>query len=402
MEHDPQLKAASRCVHAGYRPTLDGSSIERAVVPPLTRSSTFLLDDEVYGRILAGHWNEDYMYTRYRNPTLDVAARRLASLEGAERSLLFASGLAALHAAVLGTVPAGGRIVAARQLYGGTWDLLREGFGNLGFEVLFADATDPDSFTRALADADAQSADLFVCESASNPILALADIPAIAELAHGAGAKLLVDATFPTPLGQRPLEWGADLVMHSASKYLGGHSDLIGGAISGSVADTDPVWKWLRRAGACMDPTGAWLLDRGMKTLSVRMEAHSQRASALAEFLLGHPKVTAVHYPGLATHPDHALAARLLDAPGGMLSFEVAGGDEAALALIRRLRIPLEATSLGGVESLVSLPFNTSHAHMSEAERLEVGIRPGLVRVSVGIEDADDLITDFRSALEGL
>jgi cystathionine beta-lyase/cystathionine gamma-synthase len=258
MDQEQKLRAASRCVHAGYRARGDGSAEERAVAPPLSRSSTFLLDDDIYGRILDGRWSEDYLYTRYRNPTLDVAARRLASLEGAERSLLFASGLAALHAAVLGSVPAGGRIVAARQLYGGSWDMLRAGFGELGFEVLFADVTAPDSFARALEEAGAAAADLFVCESASNPILALADIPALAEAAHGVGARLLVDATFATPLGQRPLELGADLVMHSASKYLGGHSDLIGGAVSGSEAMTDGVWTWLRRAGGCMDPGGAW------------------------------------------------------------------------------------------------------------------------------------------------
>ncbi len=399
MDQEQKLRAASRCVHAGYRARGDGSAEERAVAPPLSRSSTFLLDDDIYGRILDGRWSEDYLYTRYRNPTLDVAARRLASLEGAERSLLFASGLAALHAAVLGSVPAGGRIVAARQLYGGSWDMLRTGFGELGFEVLFADVTAPDSFARALEEAGAAAADLFVCESASNPILALADIPALAEAAHGVGARLLVDATFATPLGQRPLELGADLVMHSASKYLGGHSDLIGGAVSGSEAMTDGVWTWLRRAGGCMDPGGAWLLDRGMKTLALRMAAHSERATALAEFLAGHPQVAAVHYPGLASHPQHGLGERLLDMPGGMLSFEVVGGDGAALALLRRLTLPLEATSLGGVESLVSLPFNTSHARMDDGERLAVGIRPGLVRVSVGIEDTQDLIEDFGRAL---
>ncbi|MDP6839244.1 MAG: aminotransferase class I/II-fold pyridoxal phosphate-dependent enzyme [Planctomycetota bacterium] len=399
MDPKQELKAASRCVHAGYRPRTDGAPEERAVAPPLSRSSTFLLDDDVYDRILAGRWSEDYLYTRYRNPTLDVAARRLAALEGAERSLLFASGLAALHAAVLGSVPAGGRIVAANQLYGGSWDMLREGFGGLGFEVHFADVTEPASFARTLEQAGADGADLFLCESVSNPVMALADIPALAAAAHQAGAKLLVDATFATPLGQRPLELGADLVMHSASKYLGGHSDLIGGAVSGSETHTDGVWTWLRRAGGCMDPTGAWLLDRGMKTLALRMDAHAERATALARFLASHPAVAAVHYPGLESHPQAALAERMLDLPGGMLSFEMAGGDGEALALMRRLRLPLEATSLGGVESLVSLPFNTSHARMSAEERLAVGIRPGLVRISVGIEDSADLVADFAQAL---
>jgi cystathionine beta-lyase/cystathionine gamma-synthase len=228
----------------------------------------------------------------------------------------------------------------------------------------------------------------------------VSDVARIADVAHESGARVVVDATFATPILQKPLALGADLVVHSATKYLGGHSDLIGGAVCGSRELMKPVYRWLQLAGGCMDPHAAFLLDRGIKTLSLRMRAHAAGAQRVAEKLARHPRVRRVLYPGLASHPSHALAKKSLALPGGMLSFVVEGGDEAALRVVRALELALEASSLGGVESLVSLPFNTSHVKLSAAERAAVGIPPGLVRVSIGIEDPDDLIADFERALE--
>jgi cystathionine beta-lyase/cystathionine gamma-synthase len=230
--------------------------------------------------------------------------------------------------------------------------------------------------------------------------LTVVDVQTIAALARRAGAVSIVDATFATPVLQRPLALGADLVVHSATKYMGGHSDLIGGVAAGSNARMQGVFRWMQLAGGCMDPHAAFLLDRGLKTLPIRMHAHQANAERLARHLSRHPRVKHVHYPGLETHASHAIAQRVLDGSGGMLSFVVAGGDEAALRFARGLELAIEASSLGGVETLVSLPFNTSHARLSDKDREKAGIHAGFVRVSVGIEDHRDLIADFDRALE--
>ncbi len=390
---DPKWSVATLCVHGGHRPTPEAPD----VVAPTSRSSTFLQDETTYAKIAAGRTAEALVYTRYGNPTLDSVERSLAVLEGAERALVFASGMAALHAAVLGTARTGSTIVASKQLYGGTRDLLLGGFSELGFVIREFDVADPESLARAMS-ADVS---LVLCESVSNPTLVVADLPRIVALAHAGGAKVLVDATFVTPILERPIEHGVDLVMHSATKYLGGHSDLIAGVICGGRTELDTVWTWRKRAGGCLDPEAAFLLARGLKTLAIRMRAHCEGAAHLAGVLAGHPRVVRVLHPALPSHPSHSVAARLLELPGGMVSFEVASG-EAALTIARSLTLALDAPSLGGVETLVSLPAFMSHVHLTEEERLAVGIRAGLVRVSVGIEDPRDLERDFVQALDGL
>jgi cystathionine beta-lyase/cystathionine gamma-synthase len=387
------LHPATLCVHAGHR----ASPGTKEVVAPIAQTSTFLLDDAAYARMLGGKVDEAWIYTRIRNPTLDVVQRRIAALEGAEACLVFASGMAAIHASILSIVKSGSRIVAHRELYGSTWDLFVNYLAPLGIETALADLNDEADRARALS----KGADVVYCESISNPTMCVADVPGIARDAHRAGARLVVDATFATPILQRPLELGADLVVHSATKYLSGHSDLIGGAACGGTEAMRGVFRWLQLGGGCMDPHAAFLLDRGLKTLPLRMRAHVDNATRLAERLARHPRVATVLYPGLAEHPSHALAREVLSAPGGMLSFAVAGGDAAALRFVRGLKLALEASSLGGVETLVSLPFNTSHVKLSAEERTAAGIVPGLARVSVGIEDAEDLIADFEAALEG-
>ncbi|HEV8113923.1 MAG TPA: aminotransferase class I/II-fold pyridoxal phosphate-dependent enzyme [Planctomycetota bacterium] len=386
------LRPATLCVHAGHR----ANASTREVVAPIAQTSTFLLDDESYARMLSGRVDEALIYTRIRNPTLDAVQRRIAALEGAEACLVFASGMAAIHSSVMSLVRSGSRIVAHKELYGSTWDLLANFLPPLGIETVLADLNDEGDRSRALRGGAA----LVYCESISNPTMCVADVPAIARAAHAAGAKLVVDATFATPMLQRPLALGADLVVHSATKYLAGHSDLIGGAACGSTAAMRGVFRWLQLGGGCMDPHAAFLLDRGLKTLPLRMRAHVENAGRLATRLAEHPRVTQVLYPGLPAHASHALARDVLSGAGGMLAVVVAGGDAAALRFVRALKLALEASSLGGVETLVSLPFNTSHVKLSEAERAAAGIPPGLVRVSVGIEDVEDLIEDFEQALD--
>ena len=385
------MRRATQCVHAGHR----ADARTPAVVAPISQSATFLLDDEAYARMLSGRADEALIYSRIRNPTLDVVQRRLAAIEGAEACLVFASGMAAIHCVTMSLVRSGGRIVAHRELYGSTWDLFVNFLAPLGIETTLVDLDDEAERARAVP-----GAAMVYCESISNPTMSVADLPAVAQAAHAAGAKLVVDATFATPILQRPLELGADVVVHSATKYLAGHSDLIGGVACGSARDLRGTFRWLQLGGGCMDPHAAFLLDRGIKTLPLRMRAHVENAQRLAERLAEHPRVRSVLYPGLKGHRHHARARSLLAGPGGMLSIVVEGGDAGALRFVRALELALEASSLGGVETLVSLPFNTSHVRMSPEERSAAGIPPGLVRVSVGIEDADDLIADFVRALE--
>jgi cystathionine beta-lyase/cystathionine gamma-synthase len=387
-----ERKFATRCIHAGYR----ASAASPAVVAPLVQSTTFLLDDPSYRDMLEGRVEEALIYTRLGNPTLDVVQARLASLEGTEHALVFASGMAAIHAALLACLPRGGAIVAHRELYGSSWDLMANLLAPLGVRSVLVDLDDPAARAAALAREKPQ---VVYCESISNPTLHVADLEAIARDAHACGAKLLVDATFASPALQRPAELGADLVLHSATKYLGGHSDLTAGVVAGSRAELKPVYRWLQLAGGCLDPHAAALLERGLKTLPLRMKAHCANAGGLARHLAGHARVAQVLHPSLAGHRSNATARRLLPGFGGMLSFVVKGGDEAALRFLRALELALEASSLGGVETLVSLPFNTSHARFTDEQRAAAGMAPGFVRVSVGVEDLADLVADFEQAL---
>lgn len=392
-ELDPAAYGPStRCVHVGHR----ASAEQRAVVAPVVHSTTFLLDDDSYAAMTGGRTSEALIYTRIRNPTLDVVQARIASLEGAERALVLASGMAALHAALMACLQRGGRVVAHREIYGSAWDLIANLLAPWGVAAEFVDLNDDAARRAALA----RGADVVYLESITNPSLDVPDLPRIAADARAAGAKVIVDATFATPLLQRPLELGAHLSVHSATKYLGGHSDLIGGCVSGGAEPMARVYRWMQLAGGCMDPHAAFLLDRGLKTLPLRMERHQSNALELARRLATHPRVERVIHPGLPEHRAHERARRVLGGFGGMLSLVVRGGDDEALRVVRRLRLAIEASSLGGVETLVSLPFNTSHAKMSAAERLAAGIPPGTIRVSVGIEDLRDLAADFRAALD--
>lgn len=334
-------------------------------------------------------------YTRYGNPTVDVWEKVVADLEGGQRALAFASGMAAVSTVLLGLLEPGSHVVAGASLYTATTLLLADELPKLGIEVDFVDPCRPEAFAGALRP---QTRMVYV-ESPSNPLMLLSDIAAVCRIAKAHRAWTVVDNTFATPCNQRPLSLGADVVIHSATKYLGGHSDVLGGC---AVAGTDLIERlWHKRTllGGCLDPFAAWLLLRGAKTLAVRVERQNANALAVAQALEAHPAVAKVHYPGLASHPQHDLARRQMDGFGGMLSFELRGGRAAGERFVSSTRVALLAVSLGGVESLVEHPASMSHALLSDEELRQAGIPPGLIRMSVGIEDANDLIADVRQAL---
>src|SRR5688572_1423450 len=386
-----EFRPATLCVHGSE--TGPGSPL----TPPIVRSAIFRMDDAAYAARAAGHVDRSRCYTRETNPTLEAVEARLASLEGAERSLVFSSGQAALHALLMATLERGERVVAFRQIYGGTVDLAKLLLPRLGVDFERIDANDLAALER-LCD---ERLRLVLCESVSNPLTLVADLPRVAALLarRAPRALLAVDATLASPVGQRPLALGAHLVYHSATKYLGGHSDLIGGVVSGSEERLRPVWLWRTKAGGCMDPDPAYLLDRGVRTLALRLAAQSQSALALARRLTEHRSVRRVHHCGLESHPHHELARELLRHTGGLFSFVVRGGDDEALRVIRRLHLFAEAASLGGVESLASRPRDLSQVGLSAEERALAGLEDGLIRLSVGIEDPADLEADLLQAL---
>lgn len=376
---------STRAVHAGGPAPVVGAPL----ATPIFQTSTFFNEPAGGGEIL---------YTRYgNNPNHLLLEQRLAALEGAEACVVTGSGMAAIAMALLSCTAAGDRVVAARALYGGTLGLLHAELPRLGIETVYVDFTGDDWPAAVRPGVRA-----VIVEVPTNPLLRVIDIAAVAEAAHRAGALLIVDSTFATPAHFRPLEHGADLVVHSATKYLGGHSDVTGGAVLGSAERVAAVRQRARLFGTAPDPFAAWLIERGTKTLAVRMERHSRNGQAVAEWCERHPQVKRVHYPGLASHPDHARARRLLDGFGGMLGVELAGGGEAATRFVRALRLCRVAPSLGGVETLVSEPRHTSHAALAPAEREAIGIADGFVRFSLGIEDADDIIADIEQALQAV
>lgn len=391
----PPLRFTTLAVHAGRRPTPQDPDLS----PPIRRATTFLQHPEVHELTDAGDWSTPLVYSRYGSPNASDAEEVLAALEGAERGVLFASGMAAIHAMLLHAFPGGsGKVALARQIYGGTSSLLSKALASLGFEVIPFDVQDDGELGAALA----AGAGLVHVEGLSNPTALLANIPRLAEQAHAAGALLSVDSTFATPVVQRPLELGADLVVHSATKALAGHSDVTAGVVLGSAARMEQVAGYRKLTGAILDPAAAWLLRRSLSTLGLRVEAQCRAASALARSLADREDVVRVHYPGLPGDPGHSLAPRvLLDGlHGSMLAFELAGGDDLARPFVSRLRLAVDAPSLGGVETLVSIPHLMSHPGLSAEERLGVGFGPGCIRVACGIEDPEDLVADFACAFD--
>jgi len=360
------------------------------VVPPLVQSATFFGD---------GRSKDELLYTRYGNNPLQVqVGQKLALLEGAEAGMVLGSGMAAVAMSILALTQSGDHIVASRHLYGATRALLEKELPRRGITTTFVDAAEGREWRQAIM----KRTRLLYLEAPTNPTLRVFDPEPVAQLAQEMGILLLMDATFATPVNMRPLELGVDLVIHSATKYLGGHSDIIAGAVCGPAEVVDEVTQTSRLYGPAADPHMVWLLDRGLRTLDVRMQRHNENGMAVATFLEGHEAVEHVLYPGLASHPDHRLASRLMSGFGGMVSFVVKGGGRAANRVMRRLDLIAVAPSLGGVETLVSQPRYTSHAALPVREREALGIPDGFIRLSVGVESPDDIIRDLEQALEAL
>jgi cystathionine gamma-synthase/methionine-gamma-lyase len=390
--------AATQAVHAGRRVDLAGTEPTGV---PIYATSTFVAEDAATLSDVLGGERAGYVYGRYANPTVTALEQQVAALDGAAATVAFASGMAALHAAfLLCELEPGATVLAASDLYGATHTLLTGLLGPFGVEARFADMTDGAAVAAALAEARPRAV-LF--EVLSNPLLKVADLPALVAQAHAAGALVLVDSTFTPPPLLRPLAHGADIVIHSATKYLGGHGDATGGLVS--LADGDraaPLRRIARLGGAILSPFEAFLIERGVKTLALRVRQQCANALALADWLAEHPHVARVHYPGRADHPQHAVAARLLPPPhgAGVLAFEIAGAGQAEIyRLFDALRLIVPATTLGDVHSEVLYPVMASHRGWAPAQLRRAGITPGLVRLSAGIEDVDDLIGDLAQAL---
>ncbi len=385
-------KDSTRCVHEAE----PFDEVSGAVTTPIYQTTTFAFSKAEEARKAVAGESGRYAYTRWGNPTTVRLEKKLASLEGAEDAAFFSSGMAAISTSVLAFLSAGDHAIAIRDVYGGTFELMSKILPRLGVKTTLVDPEDQ----QAMKDAVRPNTKLVLIETPTNPTLKVVDIAKTAEIAHGAGALLFVDNTFASPINQRPIEFGADLVLHSATKYLNGHADVTAGAAVGDREKVEKINHLRRDLGGTLDPLASWLVLRGMKTMALRVRAQNESAMALAEFLFRHKKVKAVHYPGLKGHPQHALAKKQMSGYGGMMSFELNGSMEDAKRLTERLKIALLAASLGGVETLVSQPSLMTHTQLTAEERAKTGIPESLIRLSVGIEDKEDLIADFKQALE--
>ncbi len=386
-----RLGDATLAIHAGEQ----RFHVNAPVVAPIARTSNFTFRNSEEMKQWAEGKSSAYIYTRYGNPTLAIAERKLAALEGAEAAVVTASGMAAISSALLAVLKGGDEVIATRQLYGGTYRLMRDLFPRFGIGVRHVE-TDLGGIERMVS----PRTKALYFETPTNPTLRLVDLRKAVAFAKEWGLVSIVDNTIASPVLQKPIEYGFGMVVHSATKFLAGHSDIIAGAVAGSRALMDKVRSNIIYLGGSMDPSAAFLLIRGMKTLQIRVEQECRNAMAVAKYLARHPKVARVHYPGLASHPDHALAKRQMRGFGSLLAFDLKGGLKAARRFCDRVRIFLVAASLGGVESLVILPIYSSHYRMSAAELRAAGVEPGTVRASIGLEDPEDLIEDLRQALE--
>lgn len=378
------MRFATRAIHAGIEP----DPTTGAIMTPVYLTSTYV--QEAPGQ------HKGYEYSRSDHPTRAVLERNLAAQEGVEYGLAFASGLAAENT-VLNLLQAGDHVLATQDLYGGTYRLFQRVWAKFGLEFSFVSCEDPDEVRRALK----PNTKLLWIETPSNPLLNIVDIRALSAVAHERGVLVVVDNTFATPYLQRPIELGADIVLHSTTKYLGGHSDVVGGALCIKERAIYEQLKFYQNAvGAVPGPLDCFLVLRGIKTLALRMRQHCENAQRVAEYLAQHPEVERVLYPGLPSHSGHALARRQMDGFGGMVSVVLKGGLERALRFMRATHLFRLAESLGGVESLMCHPATMTHASIPPEERARIGVSDALIRLSVGIEDAEDLIADLEQALQ--
>ena len=364
------------------------SEPDTPVVQPLVQSVNFVQE---FGT------GDGLKYPRYGNtPNAESLQRRLAMLDGAEAGMLLASGMGATACALLALLRPGDHLLASSWVYGGTRTLFTQEFATMGIDVTLVDPMETRAWRKRLRK---ETRAIFI-ESPVNPTCRVLDLRPISYLTKEGGLALVVDSTFASPINFRPLEHGADVVIHSATKYLNGHHDVLGGVVLGTASYIEEVRQKMVVWGQAPDPFACWLLERGLKTLDVRVRRQNESAARIAEWCAGRKEFGKVHYPGLAAHPDHEIARTFMDGFGGMIAFELAGGGRAADRFLRRLHLIKHAPSLGGVDSVISEPRYTSHAHLSSDERTELGIPDGFIRLSVGIEDAPDLIADIEQALK--
>ncbi|MEE2920447.1 MAG: methionine gamma-lyase [Pseudomonadota bacterium] len=384
---------ATRAIHHGYVP----ADNMLALTPPVHMSSTFVFPDTATGSALFAGETEGHVYSRISKPTVSLLESRMANLEGAEAGLATASGMGAISATLWTLVKPGDEIITDKTLYGCTFAFMRDGLSRFGVRITHVDLREPENLKSAISD----QTRIVYFETPANPNMRLVDIAAIAAIARDAGALTIVDNTYATPLLTRPIELGADFVLHSATKYLGGHGDLVAGIVCGRAEPIHDIRMIGVKdmTGAVMAPLTAMLVMRGLKTLQLRVARHSESGLKIAEWLESHPAIAAVHYPGLPSHPQHDLARRQMSGFGGMIAFELNGGFDAGTAMMDRLTLIQRAVSLGDAESLIQHPASMTHSTYSREERLEHGISDGLVRLSVGLEDVEDIISDLGTAL---
>ena len=393
MNKQQQVGYNTTIIHAGQSP----DPLTGALSTPIYQTSTFVFETAEQGAARFALEEEGFIYTRLGNPTQQALELKLAALEKAEAALAVASGMTAIAGSLWTLCRQGDHIIAADTLYGCTHALLSHSMPRFGIEVTFVDATDPDNIRKAMQ----PNTKVVYIETPANPTLAIIDIATTAKAAHAHNAQLVVDNTFMSPYCQRPLELGADIVVHSATKYINGHGDVVAGIVLGTKDFINQVrFVGVKDiTGGCISPFNAWLTLRGLKTLGVRMERHCQNAMHVAQYLEKHPKVQQVYYPGLKNHPQHQLALAQMTSFGAMIGFEVTGGIAAGRLIMNHVRLCALAVSLGDTETLIQHPASMTHSPIARDERIKAGISDGLIRLSVGLEDPEDIISDLEQAL---
>lgn len=388
-----QTGFATRAIHHAYDPQENGGSL----VPPLHLTSTFTFETaEAGGEMFAGE-RPGHIYSRISNPTCDLLEQRIATLEGAEAGLALSSGMGAITAVLWTLLSPGDEVIVDKTLYGCTFAFMRHGLAKWGVTITHVDMTDPENLRAAVSD----KTRVVYFETPANPNMRLVDIAAVSEIAHSAGAQVVADNTYATPYLTRPIELGADIVVHSATKYLGGHGDVVAGLVAGTAEQVAEIRLVGMKdmTGAVMAPFNAMLILRGLKTLALRMDRHCASAMDVARYLEAHPAVGAVHFPGLESFPQHDLAGRQMAQPGAMIAFEIDGGMEAGIRFMNALKLIQRAVSLGDAETLIQHPASMTHSTYTPEERAEHGISDGLIRLSVGLEEVADIIDDLDMAL---
>lgn len=382
----------TKCVHSGINENEFG-----AVVPPIYQTSTFKFESAQHGASLFAGERRGFIYTRMANPTVEALENAIAELEGGYKALGCGSGMAAIHTVFASLTSAGDHILCSAAVYGPTTTLLNTVMNKFGVESTFVDTSNVEAVKKAVR----PNTKVLYIETPGNPTLAITDIHAMAEIAHNNNAMLVIDNTFMSPALQKPFEFGADVVLHSLTKFLNGHADVVGGIV---IVKDDQTYKSFRKVlnqiGGVIDPFNSFLVHRGIKTLALRMKKHSENAMIVAEYLEKHPQIKSVSYPGLKSHPQFEVGQKQHKGPGGMITFELEGGFEAGQVLMNSVKLCQLAVSLGGVESLIQHPASMTHYSMGKEARLAGGITEGLVRLSVGIENVNDIISDLKNGLE--